>query len=89
MNKSQTNIEREMYEMKTIKVFDGYKVTVDDETEEFIDKPIDEVWDAIRIPTEKALRDELFRGLFAFGRLDLSEAYKGHTVIVELIPTRN
>lgn len=75
--------------MKTIKVFDGYKLTVDDETEEFIDKPIDEVWDAIKIPKDKTIRDDLFRGLFCFGELDLSEAYKGHTVIVELIPTRN
>lgn len=75
--------------MKTIKVFDGYKVTVDDETEEFIDKPIDEVWDAINIPKDKTLRYDLFSGLFCFGELDLSEAYKGHTVIVELIPTRN
>ena len=75
--------------MKTIKVFDGYKLTVDDETENYIDKPIDDVWNAIRIPNEKVLRYELFSELFAFGRIDLSEAYKGHTVIVELIPTRN
>ena len=75
--------------MKTIKVFDGYKLTVDGETENYIDKPIDDVWDAINIPKDKTMRDDLFRGLFCFGSIDLSEAYKGHTVIVELIPTRN
>lgn len=74
--------------MKSIKVFDGYKLTVDGEAENYIDTPIDDVWDAIRIPKEKALRDDLFRELFAFGRIDLSEAYKWHTVIVELIPTK-
>lgn len=74
--------------MKTIKVFDGYKVTVDGETEEFIDKPIDEVWDTIKIPKDKNLRYGLFSTLFCLGELDLSEAYKGHTVIVELIPAK-
>ena len=73
---------------KTIKVFDGYKLTVDNETEDFIDRSIDEVWDAINIPKDKRMRNDLFRNLFAFGRLDLSEAYKGHIVVVSLIPTR-
>jgi len=74
--------------MKTIKVFDGYKLTVDGETEDFIDTPLDEVWDKIKIPNDKNMRDELFLALFCFGKLDLSEAYKGHTVIVELIPAK-
>lgn len=74
--------------MKTIKLYDGYRLTVDNETEDFIDKPIDEVWDRINIRKDEVLRGDLFRVIFAFGKLDLSEAYKGHTVIVELIPTR-
>lgn len=74
--------------MKKIKLYDGYRLTVDNETEDFIDKPIDEVWDRINIPKDKVMRGDLFRVIFAFGKLDLSEAYKGHTVIVELIPTR-
>lgn len=73
--------------MKTIKLYDGYRLTVDNETEDFIDKPIKEVWDRINIPKDENMRGELFRVLFAFGKLDLSEAYKGHTVIVNLIPT--
>lgn len=74
--------------MKTTKLYDGYRLTVDNETEDFIDKPIDEVWDRINIPKDEVMRGELFRVIFGFGKLDLSEAYKGHTVIVELIPTR-
>lgn len=73
--------------MKTIKLYDGLRLTVDNESEDFLGFGWDEVCAAIHIPDE--CKDELFRWLFATGRLDLSAAYAGHTVIVEAIPCKN
>lgn len=73
---------------KTIKLYDGYKVNVDDEIYNFENESWDEVMDAINIPKDKELRGDMFRNIFAFGVLDLSEAYQGHKVVVSLIPTK-
>lgn len=74
---------------KAIKLYDGYKVNVDDDIEEFKEHNWDEVMDYINIPKEKEIRSELFRHIFAFGVLDLSKAYHGHKVIVSLIPVKD
>jgi hypothetical protein len=73
--------------LKTIKLYNGLRLTVDDESEDYLCFGWDEVCEAIHIPDE--CKDELFRYLFATGRLDLSAAYAGHTVIVEAIPSKN
>lgn len=73
--------------MKTIKLFDGCKLTVDGQSEEFRPFGWDDVCKAIHIPAD--CKDGLFRHLFTFGRLDLSPAYAGHEVVVELIPAKD
>ena len=71
---------------KTIKIMDGYRVTVDNDVEEFREHNWDDVMDYLNIPKEKDLRMDLFRKFFAFGKLDLSEAYQGHYVCINVIP---
>lgn len=71
---------------KTIKIMDGYRVTVDKDVQEFREHNWDDVMDYLNIPKEKDLRMDLFRKFFGFGFLDLSEAYSGHTVIISVIP---
>ena len=71
---------------KTIKIMDGYRVTVDNDVEEFREHNWDDVMDYLNIPKDKDLRMDLFRKFFGFGRLDLSEAYQGHYVCINVIP---
>ena len=78
---------------KTIKLAEGFKVNVDGDIKEFRHdgkKTVGEYWndgmDYLNIPKDKDLRDGLFRKFFAFGRLDLSEAYQGHYVCINVIP---
>jgi hypothetical protein len=71
---------------KTIKIMDGYRVTVDNDVEEFREHNWDDVMDYLNIPKEKDLRMDLFRKFFAFGKLDLSEAYQGHRLVITWIP---
>lgn len=71
---------------KTIKIMEGFKLTVDDQEYEYRDEPWDQVMDDINIPKDNDLRMDLFRKFFAFGRLDLSEAYQGHYVCINVIP---
>ena len=71
---------------KTIKIMNGYRVTVDKDVQEFREHNWDDVMDYLDIPKDKDLRMDLFRKFFAFGRLDLSEAYSGHHVCINVIP---
>lgn len=71
---------------KTIKIMDGYRVTVDKDVQEFREHNWDDVMDYLNIPKDKELRMDLFRKLFGFGWLDLSEAYQGHDVCISVIP---
>ena len=73
---------------KTIKIMDGFKLTVDDQEYEYRTPHAvwDELMDDINIPKDKDLRTDLFRKFFAFGVLDLSEAYQGHYVCINVIP---
>lgn len=71
---------------KTIKIMDGYRVTVDNDVEEFREHNWDDVMDYLNIPKDNDLRMDLFRKFFGFGRLDLSEAYQGHYVCINVIP---
>lgn len=69
---------------KTIKIADGTRVIVDGEVYDFKPFGFDEACEAIHIPEE--CKQDLFRELFCRRRIDLSEAYTKHTVIMELIP---
>lgn len=71
---------------KTIKIMEGFKLTVDDQEYEYRDEPWDQVMDDINIPKDEDIRKDLFRKFFAFGKLDLSEAYQGHYVCINVIP---
>lgn len=71
---------------KTIKIMEGFKLTVDDQEYEYRDEPWDQVMDDINIPEDEDIRKDLFRKFFAFGKLDLSEAYQGHYVCINVIP---
>lgn len=71
---------------KTIKIMNGYRVTVDKDVQEFREHNWDDVMDYLNIPKDKDLRMDLFRKFFAFWRLDLSEAYLGHYVCINVIP---
>ena len=71
--------------MKTIKIAEGTRVIVDGEAFDFFEGTgFAEACECINIPEE--YRNDLFRVFFAQGYLDLSEAYEGHTVRMELIP---
>lgn len=74
---------------KYIKLYDGYKVTVDDTVKEFREHNWNDVMDYINMFDDKNLRDELFRELFCFHKLNLSEYYNGHYVCITLIPTKD
>ena len=65
-----------------------YILEVGDEVHNMDNCNWDEVMDTINIPKDKELRGDMFRNIFAFGVLDLSEAYQGHKVVVSLIPTK-
>lgn len=67
---------------KTIKIAEGFKVTVDGYVKEFRHdgkKTVGEYWndgmDFLNIPKDEKLRDELFCVFFCQGFLNLSDAY--------------
>lgn len=70
--------------MKTIKIAEGTRLKVDGKVYNFYGNGFEEACDAINIPED--YRNDLFRVFFAQGCLDLSNAYEGHTVRMELIP---
>ena len=80
--------------MKHIKLYDGVTVTVDNDVQTF--KSIAEMYDFLRITQEvfpdaemlAEVRRNITAELLAFGKMDLSEAYAGHTVFVKLIPAK-
>ena len=71
--------------MKSIKLYDGINVTLNDETEFFPDM---KAYDFLRIPDE--LRINITRHLMAFRSMDLTAAYGGHydKVYIELVPSK-
>ena len=71
---------------KTVKIMNGYRVTVDKVVQLFREHNWDDVMDYLNIPKDKDLRMDLFRKFFAFGSLDLSPAYQGHYVCINVIP---
>lgn len=84
---------------KTIKLAEGFKVTVDGYVKEFRHdekKNWNDGMDFLNIPKDEKLRDELFRVFFCQGFLNLSDAYstrdadgrviEGHTVKINVIP---
>ena len=75
--------------MKTIKLYDGYRVYFDGEVQDFKEHNWDDVMDFINMFKDKEMRMELFRQIFCFGILDLSEAYNGHKLIISLIPHKD
>ena len=80
--------------MKHIKLYDGVTVIVDNDVQTF--KSIVEMYDFLRITQEvfpdadmlAEVRRDITAKLLAFGNIDLSAAYAGHTVIVKLIPAK-
>ena len=78
--------------MKTIKLYDGVTVTVDGESQTV--ESIADLWEILNITKEICGDgvDEIRRGITAnllgFGRIDLSDAYRGHTVLLSLIPAK-
>lgn len=64
--------------MKTIKLWDGIRVTTTDASEVF--EIPSELWKAIHID-DKDVQVELLKRLYCFGKVDLSEAY-GQPVIL-------
>lgn len=66
--------------VRTIKFEVKYIVEVGTETHVFEKSSWDDVMDALNIPNDKNLRTDLFREIFCFHVLDLSEAYGGYHV---------
>lgn len=64
--------------MKTVKLWDGIRVTTADASEVF--NTPNELWEAIHIE-DKDVQIELLKQLYCFGKVDLSAAY-GQTVIL-------
>lgn len=76
--------------MEEIKLFDGVKITVDGETE-VVESPQEmfkELNMAADTPDMKEARIAVLRYLLSFHRMDLSAAYAGHTVTIEIVPTK-
>lgn len=65
--------------MKSIKLWDGIRVTTDSDSQVFTTP--DELWDAINWH-DKATQTDIIRELYCFGKIDLSNCYKGNTVIL-------
>ena len=71
--------------MEEIKLCIIVRCTIDGETEEY-ERPSD-VYDALNIPNTPEFTDcrvGILQKLLAFGELDLSPAYPGHSVKLEL-----
>lgn len=65
--------------MKEIKLWDGIRVTTETKSEVF-ETPND-LWDAINWHDEES-QVEIMKELYCFGKIDLTECYHGHTVIL-------
>lgn len=74
--------------MEEIKLFDGTNITVDGETV-FCEGP-QEMFKLLNMgmPEYEEARIAVLRYLFAFHKMDLSAAYPGHTVTIEIVPTK-
>lgn len=74
---------------KTIKLWDAIALTVNGETERF-ENPKD-LWAALNMDSEtyKEAQTEIIRNLYCFGRLDLSDAYPGYTVLLSVVPCKD
>ena len=64
--------------MKTIKLWDGIRVTTTDASQVF--ETQNELWEAIHIE-DRGVQVELLKQLYCFGKVDLSAAY-GQMVIL-------
>lgn len=72
---------------KTVKMFEGIRLTVDTQSEAYFDRSPSEVLDVIHIPEEA--KTDVFRALICNGgHLDLSYAYEGHKVTLDIIPCK-
>lgn len=78
---------------KTIKMYDGVTVTVDGQSQtlEFIS----ELWEVLNITPKyfnpadlEEAKTNITTNLICFGRMDLSDAYRGHTVLLSLVPAK-
>ncbi len=74
--------------MKEIKMFEGVDVTVDGETQ-FTESP-QEMFALLNMGADeyKDARIAVLRHLVAFHEMDLSAAYKGHTVTLKIVPVK-
>ena len=67
--------------MRTIKLYEGIDLTVDGQKHFCPDMT---AFDMVNIPDDA--RMAVLQRLMAFGYMDLSPAYDGHTVTMKLIP---
>lgn len=78
--------------MKSIKLYDGVTVVVDGKAHTV--ESIADLWEMLNITEQYcgSAVDEMRRGittnLLCFGRMDLSDAYRGHTVMLSLIKAK-
>jgi len=76
--------------MKEIKIFEGVNITVDGETE-FVESPQQmfvELNMAADTEEMKEARMAVLQYLVAFHKMDLSAAYPGHKVTLEVVPVK-
>lgn len=73
---------------KTIKLWDSIAVTVNGETEKF-ENPKD-LWAALNMDSDeyKEAQENILRALYCFGRIDLTDAYPGYTVMLSVVPCK-
>ena len=76
--------------MKAIKIWDGIRVTIDGESE-IIKDGMPAVFKCLNMdsPMYEECRTGITRHLFCFGHIDLTEAYPGHSVVLDVIPATN
>lgn len=75
-----------MSEVKTIKLWDGWKVTYDGE--ETVCKSPPEVWELFKWdidndPNAKECADIITREIYCFGSIDISVMCPGHTLTIK------
>ena len=68
--------------MKTIKLWDGIKITTEDGVT-LCESPAD-LWDHIN--TTEDMQKEITRYLYCFGHLDLTEACNGKMCVLDVVP---
>lgn len=75
--------------MKTIKIWDGVRVTTSSESE-VVESPSDLWkmfgWDIENDPNAKECSQIITRELFCFGHIDLSQMNGGKTLLLSVIP---